>query len=128
MRRNQPEADLQRAVVQYLAYAKPACIHLHVPNGGARPKVEAAILTGLGVRAGAPDLVLLSGHGSYCIELKVPGGRQSPAQRDFELDCVRLGIRYAVCTSINEVDEVLREWGLVSVCRVKIITGGDRHG
>jgi hypothetical protein len=49
-----PETGLQLAAVEYLGYAKPAAIWLHIPNGGKRSKTEAAILKGMGVKVGAP--------------------------------------------------------------------------
>lgn len=120
MRRAQPEAELQRAVMDYLAYARPSCIPIHIPNGGARFKSEAAILKGLGVVAGAPDLVFLGPDGSWCIELKAPGGKQSPCQVEFQRRCEVLFIPYAVCTSLEEVHHWLGVWGLVDTKRISL--------
>jgi len=53
-RRQQPEAQIQRAVIQHLRLRPAAGVFaFHVPNGGARRPIEAAILKGLGVTAGA---------------------------------------------------------------------------
>lgn len=57
----------------------------HVPNGGRRGKAEAAIMKAEGVRAGMPDYHLPVARGEFVglwIELKAPGGRVSPAQRE----------------------------------------------
>jgi len=44
-RRAQPEAALQRSVIQHLTWrARPGVFAFHVPNGGWRSRVEAAIL------------------------------------------------------------------------------------
>lgn len=56
---------------------------LHFANGGKRGKVEGAIFKGMGLRAGAPDLVLIVPRGECCglaMELKAPGGRLSIEQ------------------------------------------------
>lgn len=55
-----------------------------VPNGGKRSAFEAARLKGEGVRAGVPDLCLNlprgGAHGLF-VEMKAPGGRESPEQK-----------------------------------------------
>lgn len=115
-----PETQLHRAVVDYLRLAKPAALWFHVPNGGARTRTEAAIFQGLGVRAGAPDLVFLAGSFSGGIELKAPGGQLSAVQVRFAEECSALGVRYAVCTSVAEVHRVLYGWGVLDG-RVSVI-------
>jgi hypothetical protein len=53
--RRRQEAAIQRAVFQHLrARAAPGVFAFHVPNGGYRKPVEAAIMKGLGVVAGVP--------------------------------------------------------------------------
>lgn len=56
---------------------------IHIPNGGKRRRVEAGILIGMGVRAGAPDLLLITprgGKSGLALELKAPAGRLSVEQ------------------------------------------------
>jgi hypothetical protein len=120
VKRQQPEAELQRAVMDYLAYARPACIPVHIPNGGSRSKTEAAILKGMGVLPGAPDLVFLSASGSWCIELKAPGGKLSAAQVEFQARCSVLFVPYAVCQSLEEVHHWMCAWGLVDPKRISL--------
>lgn len=112
-RRQQPEAELQRAVVRWLVLRRPSCFWLAVPNGGARTRVEAAILQGLGVRAGVPDLLFLAPSGSGGIELKVGRGRQSPAQIEVQAEFRRLGLRYAVARDLPGVEAILAGWGFL---------------
>ena len=57
----------------------------HVPNGGKRSRIEASIMKAEGVRAGMPDYHLPAARGGFIglwIELKAPGGRLTPAQRE----------------------------------------------
>lgn len=112
-RLRRPEDELQRAAVRWLELRRPPCFWLHVPNGGGRSRVEAAILKGLGVRAGVPDLLFLAPTGTGGIELKARTGRQSAAQRAVEAEFRRLGLRYAVARDLHQVETILRSWGLL---------------
>jgi hypothetical protein len=52
---NRPEQAIHRAVVQHLRMRGVKDLYyFHVPNGGFRRKTEAAIMQGLGTRAGTP--------------------------------------------------------------------------
>lgn len=70
--RRQPEAAIQRAVFQHIrARGAGGLVAFHVPNGGARRPIEAAILKGLGVVAGAADVILLHRGRAFALELLV---------------------------------------------------------
>jgi hypothetical protein len=57
VRRRRPEDSIQRAVCQHLwARGSPGVVWWHTPNGGKRSRIEAAIMKGLGVRAGVASL------------------------------------------------------------------------
>lgn len=80
------EDQLQRAVVELLTiYEHQDKLRFFaVPNGGKRNKVEAAIMKGLGVRAGVPDLcVLITDGPALFIELKAPKGCATESQVDW---------------------------------------------
>jgi hypothetical protein len=86
MRRSRPEQQIQRAVFEHLALrGAPAMFAFHPANGGWRSRVEAAILKGMGVRAGVPDIIAIKGGRCYALELKAIGGRLTPVQRDIPL-------------------------------------------
>lgn len=109
-----PEQALQQTVAGFLRATLPQNIWFHVPNGGGRSKAEAGILKSMGVRAGAPDLVFVLPDGKAAfIELKAGRGAQSIAQKVFQADCERLGVPYAVCKSLEEVQGTLQAWGLI---------------
>src|SRR5262245_32201071 len=56
-----PEQQVQRAVIQHLAWRpRPGVWWTHIPLGGLRSKVEAAILRGLGTARGTPDLLIVA--------------------------------------------------------------------
>ena len=108
---NRPEQTLQRGVVQYLTLMENMgeLSFFHVPNGGKRSKVEAAIFKGLGVRAGVSDLVLLFPDArSAFIELKSPGGKLSSSQNQFRSQVEGLGFQFAVCDAVDDVEQFVR--------------------
>ena len=57
-------------------------VAIHPANGGYRKPVEAKIMPGLGVTAGAPDILLWHGGRSFALEIKAEGGRVSDVQSD----------------------------------------------
>lgn len=100
----------------------------HIPNGGKRTRVEAAIFKRMGVKAGVPDLFLPAGengkHGLY-IELKSDTGRPSKAQLDWVEYLMREGYEVAVCRGwMQAADTIVRYLGLP--LRVSpLYNGGD---
>jgi hypothetical protein len=114
MPRRQPEQAIHRAVADHLRWrAKRGCFWYHVPNGGGRSKVEASILKGLGVRAGVPDLILVNGGRTYALELKAPGGRLSPAQREAHDALRAAGAEVGTAVGVDAALEQLSSWGLL---------------
>src|SRR4051794_40035721 len=80
-RRRQPEAQLQRAIVQhYRQRAAPGVFMFAVPNGGARSPVEAAIMKSTGTTAGVPDTIWIKDGQVFALEIKVEGRRATEAQ------------------------------------------------
>jgi hypothetical protein len=111
MARRHPERDLQFAVMKYLRVAAPNVEAIHIPNGGYRRKIEAALLKGMGVKAGVGDILLMWRPGQLAfIELKSAKGRLSPDQQAFSIRMTELEIPYGVCTSIDEVRACLTTW------------------
>ena len=111
------EDSHQRALVQWLEWRRLR--FCHVPNGGARSKIEACILKGLGVRRGVPDILVFSrspwliGHGKFgvAIEMKSAIGRVSPEQREWIEGLSGCGWVTAVCRSSGEAIRFLQEHG-----------------
>jgi hypothetical protein len=57
--RRRPEQQLQRAVIDHIAWrAHPDAFAFHYPAGGWRSPIEAAILKSIGTIAGIPDIVI----------------------------------------------------------------------
>ncbi len=91
-------------------YPKLALNLIAIPNGGARSRIEAAIMKGEGVTAGAADLCLFVAckgwHGLF-IEMKTPKGKQQPSQKAWQAAVEGQGYKYVVCHCYVEfVDEI----------------------
>jgi VRR-NUC domain len=112
-KRRHLEDDLQSSVVEYLRWALPGnATFWAVPNGGKRHRREAARMVRLGVRAGVPDLTVVYGGRIFCLELKTPAGTVDANQQQMHRKLHACGVPVAVCRSLEEVADALREWGV----------------
>src|SRR5215471_18733222 len=112
--RRRPEAAIQRAVFQHLrARGAPGVFAFHPANGGYRKPVEAAILKGLGVVAGVPDVFAVHNGRCFALELKAEGGRVTDKQ--FEtMDALReAGAFTCIAEGLDRALAVLESWGLL---------------
>jgi hypothetical protein len=101
-RRSRPEDMIQRAVFEHLRVrSAPGIFAFHPANGGWRSHIEAAILKGLGVRAGVPDVIAVKDGRIYGLEVKAPGGRLSAAQRSAHAALRVAGATVTTCYSLD---------------------------
>jgi len=113
-RRAQPEAALQRALLQHLSLRGTGWLVWSTPNAGRRSPRLGAELKRQGMVPGVGDLSLLSPIGNYYeLELKSDRGRLSPAQRARKEAVLECSGTWAVAFGLNDALEVLREWGAV---------------
>lgn len=102
------EAVIQAEVVQLLQ--KNGIFCHSVPNEGAgTDMIRTTRLIALGLRKGVADLVVWWPDGIGYLEMKKPGGTQSPEQKVFEMKCKQYGVAYDLARSVDEV-EALIEW------------------
>ena len=114
MRRARPEQALQKAVVGHLQWrARPDVWFCAIPNGDARSPIEGAIFKGLGVVAGAPDLLIVRDGRASFLELKAQGGRLSEAQRECHERLRRAGAVVATATGLDAALDQLEDWQLL---------------
>ena len=113
--RNYAESRLQAEIVKALSLMGVFC--LMVPNGeitdmSAR-KYQRLVATGF--RLGAPDLFLFKkGENRFFgMELKKPGGKQSPGQVSFQDKCQQNNWPYVVVDSLDAAIAQAKLWGLV---------------
>jgi hypothetical protein len=113
-RRRCSEQQIQRAIFEHLRWrAVPGAFAFHVPNGGWRSAVEAAIFKGIGVVAGIPDVVAIHDGKVFCLELKVDRGRLSNVQRDAHERLREAGATVATAYGIDEALGQLTEWCMI---------------
>ena len=105
IRRARDEQTLHRSLVEHLRWRAPLdCWFCHIPNGGARTATEGAIFKSLGVRAGAPDLLIVSAGRPLFLELKAPGRKLSAAQAKCHAALKRAG---AIVETVDDIDDAL---------------------
>jgi hypothetical protein len=66
-----------------------------------------------GIKPGWSDLQFIRLGQFYAIELKIPGGRQSENQRLRQTEIESAGAQYAICYSVEDVEQRLLSWGFV---------------
>lgn len=114
MRRQQPEADIQKAVVQHLRQrASPGVIWWHTPNGGKRALLEAARFKAMGVRPGVSDIIAFRKKEAFALELKASNGRPTEAQLEFQSEFRAAGGHAVVAEGLDEALRILEAWGLL---------------
>ena len=117
-RRDNPEARLQKAILQHLKLSGiPGLLYFHPANEGKRGVVTGANLKALGMLPGVSDLVIVAGGMAHFLEIKSEKGRLSDAQRAFAVAAEQAGAKWAVAHSIEEALTVLHDWQLIKRMR-----------
>ena len=108
------EQQIQKRVFDHLAWrARAGVFAFHVPNGGYRKPIEAAIMKGLGVKAGVPDVVAIHKGRCYALELKAEGGRPTPKQLEAIAAMEAAGAYCCIAEGLDRALAVLEQWGLL---------------
>lgn len=114
------ESQLQRACVRWfrIQHRQHARLLFAIPNGARLHGTKSergrqwADLAAEGAVAGAPDLFFampgLGTHGLF-IEMKTPGGRQTPEQKQFQADALVAGYGYVIPRSLGDFIETITE-------------------
>jgi hypothetical protein len=109
-----PEQLIQRTVILHLRQrGAPGVFAFHVPNGGYRRPAEAAILKGLGVVAGTPDIFAIKAGHCFALELKAAGGRLSDNQNVVLAKLKDCGATCAVAFGLDAALAQLETWKLL---------------
>lgn len=69
-------------------------------------------LSKMGRVSGVADYIFLWDDGNLALEFKVPKGKQSGAQKLFELGCISASIPYRIAHSVEEAFAILEAIGL----------------
>lgn len=118
-RRNQPEAEIQRAIVHTLRFALPRGAIVHhcaneVTQAGRAGARRQAILVGMGVTPGFADLIVLSDGRVLFLEVKSPTGRLSPSQVAFRDAVLAQGFAWALVRSVEDALSALVDHGFTT--------------
>lgn len=102
------EDIIQAAIVAYLDRVLPADSYFcAIPNGFNKTKAGRGIAKATGLRAGAPDLVMLIGGYFVGLEVKTPTGRLQPTQAAAAEKIRAAGGIYQVVRSVDDVEALL---------------------
>jgi hypothetical protein len=102
------EDAIQADIVNAVRYMYPKSIIFSVPNGGARNYNTGRLLKITGTLAGVADLILLHNGKTYFFEVKKPGGRQQPSQKDFQSNVEKQGFNYFIVTSTTQTINIIK--------------------
>src|SRR5262245_52577820 len=91
----------------------PGVFAFHPANGGYRKPIEAAILKGLGVTAGVPDVIAIHEGRCYAIEVKAEGGRPTPKQLEAIAALEAAGAYTCIAEGLDRALAVLEAWALL---------------
>ena len=97
----------------YTNAAAPGVFAFHPANGGYCKPIEAAILKGLGVKAGVPDVIAIHQGRTYALELKAEGGRVTEKQLATMATMNMAGATCEVAIGLDEALATLERWGLL---------------
>ena len=107
------EDAIQMEVVRRLR-AAGRCAFFHVANERRTTPRQGAKLKAMGVSAGVPDLVIVTGGRTYALELKSERGRLSDAQKNWLNILSATGCWHtAVTYGLTEAVDQLTDWGLL---------------
>ena len=73
-------------------------------------RVQGAILKAMGMVAGVSDLLWLHKGKLICIELKIEGGKQSKAQKQWELIIKQHKASYYIVKSLEQFQTLIHNW------------------
>jgi hypothetical protein len=105
IRRARPEDEIQRAVFQHLRLrGAPRVFAFNPANGGYRKPVEAAVLKGLGVRPGVPDVIAVH---------EGRGGRSTQAQLATMAAMQATGAFCCIAEGRDPALAAFKAWGLL---------------
>jgi hypothetical protein len=96
------EIEIQHTVCEYLQRKKHFFSRINnIPVFDQKRKVYRALPKY--TRKGFPDILVLWNGFPVFLEIKAPKGRQSPEQKEFQVDCEKQSIEYHLIKSLDDV-------------------------
>ena len=109
-RQQEKESGIQIDIARYLDAR--GFFFFAVPNERKASVVALSILKAMGMLKGITDLVVINRDGrAGFIEVKTATGKLSDAQREVRDECRRRGFPWGLARSVDDVAELLGEWG-----------------
>lgn len=101
--------------LELFSYGGSPVIWFHVRNefAGSYNPVFGRTKKKEGVKAGVADYIFLWRNGCGCLEFKSKSGTLSSSQKQFQSDCKKAQVNYAVVRSPQEGLNVLQSWGIL---------------
>lgn len=107
------EDHIQSAIVRFLDRALPGDSYFAaIPNGFRKTRAGAGIAKATGLRAGAPDLFIVTRGLFIGLEVKTAKGRLQDSQKDAADRIVQAGGLWSVVRSVEDVERFLRASGV----------------
>jgi hypothetical protein len=94
------ESQIQAAIVK--ALSQLGFLVIHVPNQATRGRQRYS-----GLLPGAPDLIVIGQRRIWFMEVKRPGGKQSPSQAIVQCLIEERGFAYHIVHSVDEALKVV---------------------
>ena len=121
------ESKIQQNICTYLSMIahQTGIVYFSVPNEGIMSVLKmfkvpdkscyaiVAFFKKMGLLPGVSDIVIIWRGMAFCMEVKNERGKQSPDQVLFQSNIVKAGAKYEVVRGIEDVQRVLREWGIM---------------
>lgn len=111
IKRTQAEYRLQVAVAKHLDSAFPHLLYTAFP-GRPGDAADGFHKKAMGVKSGVPDLLFFWPQVFAAIELKIESGVVSSQQNKFASSFVKAGGKFAVCRTVRQLHNKLKEWGV----------------
>lgn len=106
------EAEIQKAIVDYLNAVLPRQYRVYANPNAARRKANGRASNGVpGLRKGIPDLTIRGPGGvAYDLEVKSQKGSLTPEQDEWGSWIIGIGGKWACVRSIDETRAALAHW------------------
>lgn len=111
------ESQIQQKCIQWFQYTYPELwkdgMLYHNANEGIRLGGQGRRIKREGLRKGVADLCLSvprKGYGALYIEMKKPGGRISPEQKQWGENAIKHGNLWIVCYSLDEFEKAINNY------------------
>lgn len=107
-----PEERLHRDIAVYLAATLGGNAWFSTFPSGGGGRIRGAILRGMGLKPGVPDVLVIDGGRAYWFEIKSAKGRVSVEQRACHDALALARCPTAIVRSLDEVERSLLRWGV----------------